>query len=267
MEKELRMSKELRAESDFSLVGYAASYGVVSKPIGGAFREVIQKGAFARCLAGLSQQRDEDDSDDVICDYNHDPSTILGRTNNGTLTLSEDERGLKFRCQLNQASQAHRDLYASVKRGDVSACSFAFGDVDDDWNENYTDEDGKRCSLRTLRSIGKLYDVAVVNSPAYKQTQVDARSILEQRAKRPYTQAEIKAIKDKLQIKLNSKVALAENSLVDAGDIAEVGETVARALAGAQYVADEERAARVAKVLDEFKHEAVVKWLRGDSGK
>jgi HK97 family phage prohead protease len=199
IKKEIRTSQELRAASDFSLTGYAASYGVVSKPIGGAFREIIQRGAFTRCLADLSMRTfDEGDDSDVICDYNHDASCILGRTKNGTLTVSEDERGLKFRCQLNPKSQAHRDLHAAVERGDVDSCSFAFGDVDDDWNENYTGEDGKRCTLRTLRCIRKLYDVAVVNNPAYPQTSVAARALAA--AKKPYTKQELDEIRRSLRV-------------------------------------------------------------------
>ena len=258
---------ELRAAAGdaMQIEGYAAKFGVVSKPIGGQFREVIQKGAFARCLQDMDGA---DDDDDCRCTVNHDTNQILGRTKNKTLTLSEDERGLKFRCQLNPDSQAHRDLHASVKRGDIDACSFAFGMTQEgqEWTDDYMDpETNSRCTLRTINSVASLFDVSVVTNPAYPRTQVDHRSALEQRAKRPYTATELEAIRQKLKIKMNSKIALAENSLVDDGDIAIVGETVSRALAGAQYVESEVRQERVEKVLDSFKHEAVVKWLRGET--
>jgi HK97 family phage prohead protease len=103
---------------------------------------------------------------------------ILGRLENGTLTVEEDSRGLKWRCQLNPASQQHRDIYESVKRGDINECSFAFTvrDGAEDWEEA-TDERGARFIRRTIRECN-LLDVSCVTNPAYGSgTTVQARSI------------------------------------------------------------------------------------------
>jgi len=109
---------------------------------------------------------------------NHDSNQILGRVANGTLSLRESERGLEFECRLNPESQAHRDLYASVKRGDINACSFAFtldGKDGDSW-AICRDERGHSFSHRTLWNV-RIHDVSVVVSPAYPQgTGVSARS-------------------------------------------------------------------------------------------
>lgn len=169
----------LRAESqgdELVLRGYAARFNVLSHPLNPpaagcarpmGFREKIQPGAFKRSLAA---------GDDVICTFNHDTNKVLGRVRSGTLKLAEDDKGLAFRCQLDKNQQAHRDLHASVKRGDISDCSFAFSvpDGGDDFSDG-KDENGQRCAVRTLRNV-KLHDVSVVTHPAYPQTSVDARA-------------------------------------------------------------------------------------------
>jgi HK97 family phage prohead protease len=68
--------------------------------------------------------------DDVVCQFNHGMKSdvVLGRTGNGTLVLTDGPKGLDFRCQLDPAQSFHRDLYSSVKRGDISECSFANSD-------------------------------------------------------------------------------------------------------------------------------------------
>jgi uncharacterized protein len=157
------------AGTAFTLEGIAASYDMPSKPIpggpggtGGTFTEYIQKGAFARAL----RQKQE-----VKCLFNHSANFILGRTKNGTLTLTDTSAGLAFRCQLNPAMSSHQNLYASVKRGDISECSFAFSVAPngETWSKDY--------SKRTLTDVD-LFDVSVVTNPAYggDATSVDARS-------------------------------------------------------------------------------------------
>lgn len=150
---------ELRAADgeEFVITGLAAPYNKKTK-IAGVFTEQVAKGAFARSLR---------EGADVCCLFNHDPSRILGRTKSGTLTLTDSPEGLRFRCELDKSSQSHRDIYASVKRGDTSECSFAFTvpKGGDEW-------DGDQ---RTLRDVN-LLDVSVVTSPAYPGTSADARS-------------------------------------------------------------------------------------------
>jgi hypothetical protein len=163
------LAADLRAESqgdEMALVGYAALFNSESKDLGG-FRERIAPGAFTRSL---------NEGADVKCLKNHNVSELLGRTKNNTLSLEQDDRGLKFRCVLNPESQAHRDLHAAIKRGDMDECSFAFtvpegGDV---WDEA-TDENGVRYVRRTLRDVN-LLDVSAVTYPAYNTTSVSARA-------------------------------------------------------------------------------------------
>ncbi|HTQ59581.1 MAG TPA: HK97 family phage prohead protease [Candidatus Solibacter sp.] len=170
MQREMYLSAvaELRAAgagSEKSISGYAALYNSRSEKIGGSFYEVIKPGAFKRVLAT---------NPDVRMLVNHQPDTILGRTKSGTLTLAEDSRGLKFRCMLPD-TQTARDTYESIRRGDMSQCSFGFGEPVDSWDEG-TDENGDRCTIRSISSIGVLADVSCVTYPAYEATSVMARN-------------------------------------------------------------------------------------------
>jgi uncharacterized protein len=153
------------AGSDFALVGMAASYNKPSKPIpggpNGTFTEYIKPGAFGRALRNKQ---------DVKALFNHNANVILGRTKNGTLTLTDTPAGLAFRVQLDKRISTHVSIYASVKRGDIDECSFAFAvpKGGDTWNSDY--------SKRTLTDVD-LFDVSVVTDPAYGDdaTSVDAR--------------------------------------------------------------------------------------------
>jgi hypothetical protein len=166
---EYRASATLRAANDtaFELAGLAAAYDKLSGDLGG-FKERIAPGAFTRALAS---------SPDVICCINHDPSKLLGRTKSGTLALADSKEGLRFVCKLDPAQQSHRELYASVKRGDLSECSFAFNiDGNGEKWDDVADERGVRYVRRTLTNL-KLHDVSVVCHPAYPgSTSVAARA-------------------------------------------------------------------------------------------
>ena len=151
--------------NDFVLVGLAASYNTLSADVGG-FKEVIAPGAFKRALENKA---------DVRCLVNHDNSQILGRTKSGTLTLSDSPEGLRFLCKLNPESEAHRNIYAAVQRGDLDQCSFAFQPVADKY-ENVKDATGRSYSRRTVSDLN-LFDVSIVTFPAYPNgTRVQARS-------------------------------------------------------------------------------------------
>ena len=104
----------------------------------------------------------------ALCD--HDTRIVLGRTTAGTLTLTEDERGLYGVIKINTADSDATNLYARVQRGDVSQCSFGFDILDEEYIIN---PDGSELWL--IRKV-KLYEVSVVTFPAYEETSVSARS-------------------------------------------------------------------------------------------
>jgi HK97 family phage prohead protease len=152
---------ELRVEPSESgpiIEGYAAMFDSPSVDFG-QFREQITRGAFGPVL-----------DNDVRALYNHDPNYVLGRSGANTLTMEQDERGLKVRITPPDTAWA-RDLLYSMKRGDINQMSFAFS-VDEDgqmWDYRATPP------LRTINRFAKLYDVSVVTYPAYEATAAHVR--------------------------------------------------------------------------------------------
>lgn len=149
--------------------GYAAVFNKYSSDLGG-FKEKIKPGAFSRALR---------ERQDVRCLFNHDANCVLGRLLAGTLTVSEDPKGLLYRCELPDTTTA-RDLHVSISRGDISQCSFSFSvrDGGDIWSTEYCDPDDsdEDCfASRTLTDVN-LFDVSPVTFPAYQNTSVSARS-------------------------------------------------------------------------------------------
>lgn len=169
------ISVELRASQSgeqLRIGGYAARYNVRSNRLNGDFKERIRPGAFDRVLAG---------EPDVVATFNHDQNVILGRTKAGTLQLRSDSKGLRFDCDLPD-TQAARDVHTLVKRGDLSACSFAFLGTEEEWTDEEDDENGtranRRIAVRNITNFHRLIDCSVVSSPAYPGTSVDARNIV-----------------------------------------------------------------------------------------
>lgn len=117
---------------------------------------------------------DKTDMSDVIMQYDHE-GRVFARTNNGTLTLAADDHGLHIRADLS-GTEIGRQLYEEIKGGYTDKMSFGFT-VDQD--ERLITEDNERGTitvLRTIKSIGKLYDVSAVSLPANNATEISARS-------------------------------------------------------------------------------------------
>lgn len=137
------------------LSGYAAVFNDDSVPL--PFIERIAPGAFRKTLS---------ETPDVRLLINHE-GLPLARTKNGTLRLAEDETGLYMDADLPD-TQAARDLWTLVERGDVDQMSFAFRVIRQKWNEGRTE--------RTLTELSLADgDVSVVTYPAYPTTTVEAR--------------------------------------------------------------------------------------------
>jgi HK97 family phage prohead protease len=160
--------QELRVEDDEKepvIRGYAAVFDVWSVDLGG-FREIIKKGAFKKTIK---------DGADVRALFNHDRNIILGRTSNETLKLEEDEKGLAIEIKPPDTNLVNDMVIAPIKRKDITQMSFAFKTIHDKWGKN---ENMKPPIYRELIEA-KLYDISPVTFPAYPQTTVDIRAILE----------------------------------------------------------------------------------------
>lgn len=112
------------------------------------------------------------DMSDVIMQYDHE-GRVFARTNNGTLELRTDDHGLHIRADLS-GTEIGRQLYEEIKGGYTDKMSFGFT-VDAD-ERLITEEAGVVTILRTIKRIGKLYDVSAVSLPANNATEISARS-------------------------------------------------------------------------------------------
>ena len=145
-------TREVGEEQASVISGYAAVFNSVTE-IWEGLNEVILPGAFSDSLA----------NSDIRCLFDHDWSKVLGRTRAGTLTLEEDERGLKFEVELPNTSIA-KDLAESMSRGDINQCSFGFIPTEEKWNYDVDPV------LRSVISV-ELYEVSIVSLPAYSDTE------------------------------------------------------------------------------------------------
>lgn len=157
----ITMQAEVRAmdttDGSLRIGGYAATFN--KEATGLNFREVIAPGAFKRTLAT---------DNPVFLLINHDMESLpLASTRSGTLTLIEDEIGLRMDAELDPNNPRAQELASALRRGDVDKMSFAFTVA--------TDGDIRSEGLRTLTDLD-LYEVSVVTLPAYDSTTVGMRS-------------------------------------------------------------------------------------------
>ena len=149
-------------ENKMILEGYAIVFNEETL-IGDAkrgFREMVMPSA----LTNASMK-------DVPLKYNHmDNFLVIARTKNGSLKLEVDDKGLKIRAELLD-TQTNKDIYKMVQNGLLDKMSFAFTVNAQEW-----DRSGD-VPLRKITSIERLYDVSIVDLPAYEGTSIYSRSL------------------------------------------------------------------------------------------
>lgn len=119
-------------------------------------------------------------SSDIILNFNHDNSRVLGRSRSGkgSMSYEVDAHGVRFRCDMPHTPDGDTMLEL-VRRGDIAGCSFCF-------TTDYRDKkcvapekgrEGKK-DLTTYRvnRITGLYDFSLVVTPAYPATECEARA-------------------------------------------------------------------------------------------
>lgn len=116
---------------------------------------------------------DDADMNDVIFQYNHE-GRVFARVKNGTLKVDPDDVGLAIVADLG-GTEIGRDLYEEIKGGYTDKMSFGFRILEDEWND--TEDNGRITSLRTIKRIGKVYDVSAVSIPANDGTSISVRSL------------------------------------------------------------------------------------------
>ena len=171
-DKEIRLANiadfsiEHRKDEDggkMIIEGYAAVYDdetLIGDEEWG-FYESIERGAF-----------DGANMKDVPLKYNHsDAVPILARTRNKSLELKTDDKGLFIHAELLD-TQDNIDMYKRIKAGLIDKMSFAFTVK----KEGETWEKGKT-PKRSIKKFDRIFDVSVVDVPAYEGTSIYARSL------------------------------------------------------------------------------------------
>ena len=165
IEKRAIKASEIRiatsADGVKSLSGYAVVFNSPSVDLEG-FTEVCSQGMFTRTLR---------DSPDILLLRDHSSSQLLARTTAGTLTLTQDAKGLAFTATLPKTAIAE-DTVENIRAGNLNSCSFGFNvpDGGDKWTST---SDG--AVLRSLLDVN-LAEVSITSFAAYPATSVSLRS-------------------------------------------------------------------------------------------
>lgn len=143
------------------LSGYAVVYGVESRDMGG-WKEIIARGAMTESLKKNL---------DVRFLYQHKSDQIMAREGGKTLTLTEDDTGVRFEAKLVD-TQLNRDAYLNVETGNLDAMSFGmpYGSVTAKWERDLT----KKMDIRTVTKAD-IVEISLVTWAAYEDTSVAAR--------------------------------------------------------------------------------------------
>ena len=132
----------------------------------GGWYEKVDRNAFANA-----------DMSDVCLKYNHNDNVfILARTRNGSLQLTIDDHGVFMHAELIDTT-TNRDVYEMVRSKLLTEGSFAFTVEEQETHEIGMYGTDNYELHRTIKSIGKLFDVAICPNGAYGDlTEIYARS-------------------------------------------------------------------------------------------
>ena len=160
------ISNEVQVDSR-NITGYAVVFESISEDLG--FRERIMKGAITDETIKKS---------DVFCLLNHDSTKVLARSKygEGSLKLELDERGLKYSFTAPNTDLGE-ELLEHLQRGEIDSSSFAFTVSLDEGSEKWYTVEGVQ--YRDIYKIDELYDVSPVYQPAYQETTVSKRALVE----------------------------------------------------------------------------------------
>lgn len=164
--REMKLAVAERADDEQEteekrVTGYATTFNepyVLFEDDDIVYREQVDSKAF-----------DETDMTDVIMQYDHE-GRVFARTNNNTLTVTPDEKGLYIEADLG-GTEIGRQLFDEIRGGYTDKMSFGFI-VDKDEELRSEADDGRVDILRTITGISKLFDVSAVSIPANDGTSI-----------------------------------------------------------------------------------------------
>lgn len=165
-------SMELRAaeptevgEKNYIVDGYATTF---DSPY-----ELYRDGKYVVMETVDRHAFDEAYTEDTIFQYDHS-GMVYARTRNDTLKLEVNDHGLKVTADLS-STEASRGVWDAIDKGLIDRMSFAFTVTGDSYEEEEM-ENGDIVLTRTIKKIGRLYDVSAVSFPANEQTSISARN-------------------------------------------------------------------------------------------
>ena len=152
-------AKDITDENKMIIEGRAVVFDdatVLFEYDGIEYKEIIAKGAF-----------DDTDISKCFLKFNHSDTVMpMARVKNKTLIIDVRNDGVYITAEIAN-TQAGKDLYELVKRGDIDRMSFAFVTGEEEYDAT--------THTWTIKSVKTLYDVAAVNVPAYDNTTLYAR--------------------------------------------------------------------------------------------
>ena len=159
--RELRCVGELRGVSEegreFVLEALAHRTGVRTEIFD--FTEEISPGAFKAAIP----------KSDIVLNVNHGRSSgVLARTSSGTMRVYENDDGLMLRARLGMDDPEAQSLVSKINRGDLAALSFAMT-VN---REGQAWSAGKKMPHRQITKVAELFDVSIVERPAFPETEI-----------------------------------------------------------------------------------------------
>lgn len=159
---------ECRDDGTYKIGGYVnvterESELLYSGKRGKWFNEVVKQGAFTRSLKSGKE---------IPLLLEHDYEKRLADNKSNTLTLTEDQIGLRFDAEIRD-----KEVYEKVKSKQINNCSFGFLPIEQEF-EDVTNLREKRY----LKDI-ELLEISLVENPAYAGSLVEVRNLNEQEQK------------------------------------------------------------------------------------
>lgn len=157
----IKLRAEAQEDGSMKYEGYAIVFNQKTELYrynGISYYEIIDRNALVNA-----------DIKDVPLRYNHETNFVLARTRKksgeGSLILTVDDYGLKVSGEFVDMQYA-RDVFSMMRAEVIDQMSFAFT------VEDYIYDSETRTT--TITNINKLYDVSVVDTPAYEAASISA---------------------------------------------------------------------------------------------
>ena len=174
---QLRLREIDGKEESRIITGYAILFDVPSAPLYEDEEEVIRE-----VIAPEAVSLELLDNSDIKMTMFHDRQLLLARSNKGSGTLSYgiDDKGVYFEFEAPDTADGDKAIEL-VKRGDIAGCSFAFSTRYYDRvfvEESVVHGDKVEVTYR-VKVITGIYDFTLAADPAYPDTSVEAREIVD----------------------------------------------------------------------------------------